>query len=102
MTTATPKPAGTNLRISLDDLDWEALEAIETLVGHPITKEFDESNLSIRTVRAMVLWTLRKTDPTMTFETMPDLRSLELEILPGSTAQRSPLVSSRRRVRSRS
>lgn len=90
-------PART-LTIDLDELDWDALEEIEETVGHPIADELLERKPSIRTVRALVLWSLRKEDPKMTLATMPSVRSLHVDI--GGKGPKSPLVS--RRARSRS
>lgn len=86
--------------INLDDLDWDALEEIETIVGHPITKELMAGDPSIRTLRALVLWTLRKEDPKITLDTMPDIRSMSVEIEAKKT--KTPLASRRGRSRSSS
>jgi hypothetical protein len=85
------------LTINLDDLDFDALEEIEATVGHPIYAELEARNPSIRTIRALILWSLRKSDPKMTWATMPDIRSLNVEMVQGTPA---PL--GRRQTRSHS
>jgi hypothetical protein len=86
--------------INLDDLNWEALEEIEELVGHPIAAELMAKSPSIRTIRALCLWSLRKTDPGLTLETMPDVGSIDFEL--AEKGPQVPLASRRRRARSRS
>lgn len=92
------EPASKVVSINLDDLDWDALEEIEEIVGHPISDELLKKNPSMRTLRALVLWSLRKEDPKMTLETMPDVRSLKIDA--DTKVARAPLAS--RRARSRS
>ncbi len=103
-----PKTAPENieLTVDLDDIDWDQLEAIENLVGRPIADEFHTGKLSFRTVRAFALWELQKTHPEMTFETMPSMRSMSVNIAHLSpvtaAAKRDPLAQPRPRSRSRS
>ena len=100
-----PEQAQT-VTVNLDDVDWEQLETVENLVGHPIADEFQSGKLSFRTIRAFVLMKLRETDPNMTFETMPSLRSMAVNIGNHSPVTRTgkpdPLASRRRRATSQS
>lgn len=94
-----------NVVIDLDNIDWDQLEAIENLVGRPIADEFASGKLSFRTIRAFALWRLRETNPGMTFETMPSMRNMSVEIAHlapvTAAAKRDPLASPRPRARSR-
>jgi hypothetical protein len=99
--TAAAQPEAQTVTINLDDVDWEQLEAVENLVGHPISDEFQSGKLSFRTIRAFVLMKLQETNPEMTFETMPSLRSMAVNIgnlspVTGGTT-RDPLASPRPR-----
>lgn len=99
-------PEAQTLTINLDSLDWDALEEIEEIVGHSIATELLDGKPSMRTIRALVLWSLRKTDPKMTLATMPEVGSLNIAIeqkgpsVPlapgqrGSRSRRSPRSSS--------
>jgi hypothetical protein len=85
------------LTIDLDSLDWDALEEIEEIVGHSIATELLDGKPSMRTIRALVLWSLRKSDPKMTLETMPDVRSLNVEMV--QQTPQVPLAQRRPRAR---
>ena len=88
----TDEVTSTALTIDLDDIDWEQLEEIEALAGHPIAREFETGELSFRTIRAFVLWKLRQSpgNAGMTFDTMPGLRSLAVDIGHKTPAQGKP------------
>jgi hypothetical protein len=102
----TDDTARFDVTIDLDAIDWDALEGIENLVGHPIADEFATGKLSFRTIRAFALWKLREKSPEMTFETMPSMRSMTVNIAhlaPVTAAtKRDPLALPRPRARSRS
>ena len=103
---AEKAPESIELTIDLDAIDWDELEAVENLVGHPIADEFATGKLSFRTIRAFALWKLRENHPEMTFATMPSMRSMTVNIAhlaPVTAAtKRDPLASRRPRARSRS
>ncbi len=103
MTAKKTDPDVIALTIDLDEIDWDELEAVENLVGHPIADEFASGKLSFRTVRAFALWKLRQTHPDMTFETMPGMRSMSVNIAHLSpvtaAAKHDPLASRRPRSR---
>jgi hypothetical protein len=96
----TDEPKRFDLTIDLDAVDWDQLEEIENLVGRPIAEEFATGKLTFRTIRAFALWKLRQTNPTMTFDTMPSMRSMTVDIahnakVTGAT-KHDPLASPRR------
>ncbi len=91
-------PDAQTLTIDLDTLSWDALEEIEDIVGHSIATELLERKPSMRTIRALVLWSFRKTNPKMTLETMPDVRSLNVEMV--QKGPPVPLAPRRPRARS--
>lgn len=97
------EPKHFDLVIDLDAVDWDQLEEIENLVGRPIAEEFATGKLSFRTVRAFALWKLRETNPQMTFETMPSMRSMTVDIAhkaPVTAAAKHDPLASRRRPKS--
>lgn len=97
------EPKSIALTIDLDAIDWDQLEEIENLVGRPIAEEFSTGKLTFRTIRAFALWKLRETNPDMTFETMPSMRSMSVNISHlapvTAAAKRDPLALPRRRAR---
>jgi|SRR5579859_3922949 len=105
MAARKPAEAASVIDINLDDIDWDEMEQIEALAGHNISAEFEANNLSMRTIRAFVLWKLRQSDPKMTFDTMPTMRSLSVNIrrmTPVAKGKPDPLASPVTRTRSQS
>ncbi len=84
--------------VDLNDLGWADLEKIEEYAGHPIGNELVEKNPSMRTIRALTLWAMRRDDPGLTdaaFAELP-LSSMNVSI---KGAALPPLAESRTKRR---
>jgi len=93
------------IRITVDQdaLDWDALESIENLAGHPIADEMATGKWTFPTIRAIVLWKLQQAQPEMTRETMPSIRNVKVDLVRGAkvtgATKRDPLAATRPRRR---
>jgi hypothetical protein len=91
------------IRVTVDQalLDWDALEEIENTVGRPIADEMASGKWTFPVIRAVVLWKLRQTNPEMTRETMPSIRTVQVNLIDSAkvtgATKRDPLATTRPR-----
>jgi hypothetical protein len=90
----------TQIKLTIDSsaLSWQDLEDIEDLAGRPIGSELQAQNLSIRTVRALAHWALKKERPGMT---PAEFAAIPLETLEVTYQAATPLGSGNRAARRR-
>ncbi len=85
------QPAGTKSRkrtaadkitvtVDLSTLTWGDLETIEELAGHPIGKELQAGEPRISTMRALIVWKRRQTDPKFTIGPNDRVTGVDVEV----------------------